>query len=55
MINKIGEISLAFGVDGGLNIVAYGKTTDFTIIGSDWSEDTIMDVIKNTVKRAKEN
>lgn len=62
MINKIGEIvkeekceiSLTFATDGGLNIIAYGKTRDFTVIGSDWSEDMIMDVIKDTVKRAKE-
>ncbi len=62
MINKIGkiaqekkcEISLTFGSDGGLNIVAYGKKRDFTIIGSDWSEELIMNVIKDTVKRAKE-
>ena len=62
MINKIGkiaqeekcEISLTFGSDGGLNIIAYDKTRDFTVIGSDWSEELIMNVIKDTVKRAKE-
>lgn len=65
VFKKIYELSLANECNVGISFLVPGilyisvldiKTynSDFTIINSDWTEELIIDMIKDTIRRAKE-
>ena len=61
MLEEIGElakrenvlINCLFGPEGALTIVVDSGIKDYITIGWDWSEDTIIECVKETIRRAK--
>lgn len=47
-------IELKIGPDGAMSILVYGNgSRDLTIVCWEWSEETIMDAIRDTIRRVK--
>ena len=49
-------ISLEIGPDGAMSIIVtdfHSGNRDYLMIGSDWSNGTILDCVKDTIRRVK--
>lgn len=62
LIKKIADISkkkdchvwLGIMPDGSLIIDVYARSNDYRIISADWSEESILNVIKDVIRLAEE-